>query len=194
MARKLLALLMALAVLTAAAACSSDSGDESSDGGGSAGDSELEADRGDGSSSDDDTSSDDDSLDDDGSSSDDVPGLGDIDDFEACIEASAAYFNIVLLPMSLSMGASEEDIAELESELDELGADIPSELEDDFEVMADAFSEYAEALKDLDLTDPSAFLDESVMEDFENATAALETDEVAEAQENIEAYFEANCG
>ena len=109
-------------------------------------------------------------------------------------EASAAFLQLTLIPAGLMLGGSDEDLAELEASLDELGASIPSEIEGDFEVVRDAYTEFAEGMSGIDFSDPSTFLDESVSGQMEEASAALETPEVEEAMANIEAYFDELCG
>ena len=184
---KPLAVLFASLLLFGAAACSSDSDDETSTEDASAQD--------DGATSGDDSSSsgdDSSSSGDDSSSSDDIPDLGNLDD---CLEASAAFLQITLIPLGAAFGGSEEDMAELEQSLEELDASIPDEVSDDYQIVREAYADYAEAMGGLDLSgDPTALLDPDVADQLEEASAALEDPEVVEAQENIQAYFEELCG
>ena len=121
-----------------------------------------------------------------------MPDLGNLGD---CVEASAAFIQITLLPVGAAMGLSEAEAAELETTFDELDASIPDEVQGDYEVMRDAYLEFAEAMGGINLAeDPTALLDEDVAAQMEEATAALEEPEVVEAQENIQAYFDELCG
>ena len=191
---KPLAVLFASLLLFGAAACSSDSDDETSTEDASAQDDGATSGDDSSSSGDDSSSSGDDSSSsgDDSSSSDDIPDLGNLDD---CLEASAAFLQITLIPLGAAFGGSEEDMAELEQSLEELDASIPDEVSDDYQIVREAYADYAEAMGGLDLSgDPTALLDPDVADQLEEASAALEDPEVVEAQENIQAYFEELCG
>jgi hypothetical protein len=126
----------------------------------------------------------------DSSSSGDINDLSDAMDALGgdCMQAGLAYFALSMQALGASFGMSESDIADMEQSMDELKAEIPSEIEDDFNVFADALSEYASAMQGMNLGDLMSGSSEA-----EDAAAILETPEVKEAQANIEAYFDENC-
>ena len=188
--RKLLALSLAAVMALSLAACGSDSSDDQSSQSRDD-ESELSASQGDGGSSSDGDSSSDDGSSSDGDSSSDVPDLGNMGD---CVEAAAAFAQVTLIPLGLTFGATEEDLAELQDSLDELDASIPDEVKDDYEVLRDAYAEFGEVMSGVDFTDPGAMLDPDTADAMEEAGALLETPEVQEATDNIDAYFSENCG
>ena len=85
---------------------------------------------------------------------------------------------------------TEEQMAEYEKSMEELGASVPDDLKDDLEVVTTAYNTYfkevGSVLKDGD------FL--SSADELEAAGKALEAPEVEEANANIEAYLNENCG
>lgn len=122
-----------------------------------------------------------------GSSSDDMSDALDAMGGD-CMKAGLAYFALSMSALGASFGASEADLAEMQSSIDELKGEIPSEIEDDFTTYANALEEYANAMKGMDMGDIM-----SGSADAENAAAILETPEVKQAQENIDKYFEETC-
>ena len=119
--------------------------------------------------------------------------LGDLDGMLGgdCLSTSMAFLSLSLAPLGFMGGASEADIAELETQLDDLSGEIPEEISGDFETYAAGIQAYADAMKGMD---SSNILDPEVQSQMEEAGAELETPEMEEAQANIEAYFEQECG
>ena len=105
-----------------------------------------------------------------------------------CMKAGLAYFALSMSALGASFGASESDLAEMQSSIDELKGEIPSEIEDDFTTYANALEEYANAMKGMDMGDIM-----SGSGDAEKAAAILDTPEVKQAQANIDKYFEETC-
>jgi len=103
-------------------------------------------------------------TDDDGSGPDigDLPVLGD------CLEVSLAYAGLFLG----SAFASDEDKAELEQQLDEIKGQVPEDIQDDMDTIANGMAN-ADGIIEL-----GEFLD---------------SDEYKEADANIKAYFETTC-
>jgi hypothetical protein len=87
-------------------------------------------------------------------------------------------------------GAPPDQIAELESQVEELQGEIPSEIREDFQVFADGVASYAAAMEGVDM---SNLLDPDVTDALDEASEALESPEMTEAQANIDAYFAENC-
>lgn len=174
--RLLIAVLASLALLLAA--CGDDGGSSDSDTAAEAGDQA------------------------DGSSSDGGDGGGDPtpDDVSAffsgdCRDAVAAFQSaLASVGGAFTPGdeAGPEQTAEL---LDEIAAEAPGEVADDFAVLAEAYAEFAQALTDagVDFNDPSTFQDPDALAALSSVGEAFDDAEVTQAAENIEAWFDANC-
>lgn len=139
---------------------------------------------------------------DDGSSSSDGAGSSGVDDVKDaldqlddgpagdCFAAGLAYFQLVLAPVGFMGGATDDDIEQLKADAEELRSDIPDEIRDDFETYADGIEEYADAMRGVSLGD---IFDPDTQQAFEEASQILDTPEMQEANDNIEAYFERVC-
>jgi hypothetical protein len=177
--KRLIALLMAGFLLAALASCSSeDSGtDESTDQSAESSTTETTEDNSsDGGSSDD----------------GDTPNVGDIGNLDDCIEAGQVYASVIAAPFAFLGGAaSEEQIAEWESQVEEFRDKVPSELEDDYETLRNAYDQFAQELEGLSLSD---LFNPATQDALQEATALIESDEVKSAQENLEEYYQSNCG
>lgn len=106
-----------------------------------------------------------------------------------CLSVSAAYAKLVLEPLSFSGGATQEQIDQFEKDTQDVEAKIPSDLKDDFKTVADAYKDYADALKGIDLSNPGPD-----MLKLQEAGAKLDSPDVKAAQANIQSYFDDNCG
>ena len=73
----------------------------------------------------------------------------------------------------------------------------PSEIKADMQVMANAFAGFYGTLDELgvDLSDPATFatLDASQQATFQAALENLDTPELQQASDNLDAYFTENC-
>ncbi len=76
-------------------------------------------------------------------------------------------------------------------------ADRLPEIRDDLLIVADAYDTFFQRLEELgvDFTDPSSLagLDEATMAELDAVGAALDSDEVGQANENIQAFFDREC-
>jgi hypothetical protein len=103
----------------------------------------------------------------------DMESLGD------CMQISFAYAGLALASLGGSMGGeelSDADMAELRDSIDEIREGLPKDVQDDFEVVADAYN---------------TLFDKGFMS--EDAQDALESDEFTEASENVQAYIDDLC-
>jgi hypothetical protein len=75
---------------------------------------------------------------------------------------------------------------------DELADQVPEEIRDDYEVLAANFRELAEALEDVNLSSGATPSAEDLAK-LQEVSQSLDTPEVREAAENIEAWAEENC-
>ena len=73
----------------------------------------------------------------------------------------------------------------------------PSEIRDDIQLFADAFSSFYNTLEELDLdfTDPATLttMDAAMVQKLEDATELMDTPELEAASARIAAYFEREC-
>jgi hypothetical protein len=108
-----------------------------------------------------------------------------------CIEASTAYASLFLASAGFASGATQEELDQFEKNANDLKAKIPDEVKDDFETVANAYRDYIEQLKGLDMTD--AF-NADTMAKLQAAAEKISTPEVEAAQDRIDKYFTDNCG
>ncbi|HET9286329.1 MAG TPA: hypothetical protein VFO26_02115 [Gaiella sp.] len=171
-ARMLMVLLIAVAALVAAGC----GGDDSNEAGGDATDAAVVTE-----------TSGDDSGDD---TTDDMTGTSDDDELGDLSEECQEFAGIsAKLGQSLSGGtAGLDEAAEV---FDEIADQVPEEIRDDYRVVADNFAEIAEALKGVDLT--SGATDPETIAKLQELGQTLDSAEVREATENLEAWARENC-
>lgn len=119
---------------------------------------------------------------------DDAAGLDDLDlsgDCEFLLGAATAF--------SSAFSGEEADFDSIAEGFQELSEGAPDELQDDVEVLAEAYREFADAIGDVDLNDAEAFSDPEVQERFAEAGAIFDRAEVVEANENFTNFAEENC-
>jgi hypothetical protein len=121
---------------------------------------------------------------------DEVPGLsGD------CEELVSAYLEASSGLGSVMSGTGDTDFSEVAAYFSEVADELPDEISDDFEIFAQAYAEFAQALEDagIDLSDMSE-ADPAAMQALAPALEAFDDPAVQEASNNISAWMEANCG
>jgi hypothetical protein len=122
----------------------------------------------------------------DGSSS----GLG-LAGSSECLAAYTAYSSLFLEATGFATGADQSQIDDFEQKTNDLKAKIPSEVQADFQTVADAYQQYAEALKGLDFTD---ILNPDTQQKLQDASDKIDDQAVKDAQSRIEDYFKTTCG
>jgi hypothetical protein len=108
-----------------------------------------------------------------------IPGLigGD------CVQFETAFATLTLTD-TFTAGADESQRDEIDQALADLRGEIPSEIEDDYNVVADAYRQAIQAATPgVDPTSP----------ELQEAEAKLNSPEVLEAQDNINRWIEENC-
>jgi hypothetical protein len=173
--RKLMVLLIAVLAL-GAAGCG---GDDSNEAGGDATDAAVVTETSGGNSTDDMTQTTTDDTT--GTTGDDVGNLS-----EECAEFAGISSK---LAQSLSGGSTGID--EAAKVFDEIADKVPEEIRDDYRVVADNFAKIAEALKGVDLT--SGATDPETIAKLQELGQSLDSAEVREATENLEAWARENC-
>ena len=94
--------------------------------------------------------------------------------------------------LAQSLSGQAGDLDDAQALFDEVADQVPDEIKDDYEVVAENFGKIAEGLKDLDLgsgATPSA----EDLQKLQELTSSLNSPEIQEASENISAWAEKNC-
>jgi cell fate (sporulation/competence/biofilm development) regulator YlbF (YheA/YmcA/DUF963 family) len=93
------------------------------------------------------------------------------------------------LAQSLSGGTA--DLDEAAEVLDELADQVPDEIKDDYQIVAENFAKIAEALEGVDLT--SGTPDAEALAKLRELGQTLDSPEVQQATANLEAWARENC-
>ena len=96
------------------------------------------------------------------------------DEAQACLEIGLAYASLSLGMLGTAFGADQADVDEMAQQLADLRAEVPAEIQDDFEVFSQAITEFGNVMADAggNLFDPAT------QQALEEAGQALETPEV----------------
>jgi hypothetical protein len=113
-----------------------------------------------------------------------VPGVPGGD----CVQFQMAYMTLTMGGF-LSFGADPSQMDELDQQLREMGGMVPSEIEDDFDIVTRAFRESMQ----IALGSGALIGGEPSEEQTREAEAILESPEVVDAQENVNNWLEDNC-
>jgi len=95
--------------------------------------------------------------------------------------------------IAAATGGSGNDLEATAKAFEAFADEVPDEVKDDFQVLAEAFAVYADALKGLDLTAGSTPTAEQIAK-LAEATKALDQDKLNKASAGIEAWVKENCG
>lgn len=110
-----------------------------------------------------------------------------------CLQAvqaiSAAY-----AAAGLAMSGQTDEIEKTQKEFDALAEKAPRDIRSDIETLREAYGEYGRIIEESGWKPGSTPPPQSVMDDFEEASARLDSDEVKAANDKVEAWFEAECG
>lgn len=187
-ARRATALVLAAALATGLAACGGGDDDE-----GSSDDVQLEdvgSDANADDSSSDDSSSDSSSDDEDAT---DVTVDGDVIE-GAFSDGCGEFINVFTALGGAISGAFDADAAQ---EFEAFVDDAPDEVQDDLEVIAEAYQTFAAALEDagFDPEDPESFDPSNVeaLQVFSEASEGFSTPEFTEASNNVNEFIASNC-
>ena len=89
-------------------------------------------------------------------------------------------------------GSGTEDLDDVSTFFDEFADSAPEEIRADFQILADAWDEYAEILPELQV-DPGETPDPEALAKLQQALASIDQQEVAAASQRISAWAEENC-
>jgi hypothetical protein len=93
------------------------------------------------------------------------------------------------LQSAFGVGGDVDSAAEV---FDELADRVPEEIREDYQVLADNFREFADALEGVDLASGETPSPETLAK-LQEAAASMDQPEVQQASENIEAWVQENC-
>jgi len=91
-----------------------------------------------------------------------------------------------------AVGGTDADFDDVSTFFDEFADSAPEEIRADFQILADAWDEYAEILPDLQV-EPGETPDPEALAQLQQALASIDQQEVEAASERISAWAEANC-
>ena len=123
-----------------------------------------------------------------GSSGGSGTGLNSLGD---CISASAAYASLFVQASGFATGADQAQLDQFEQQTQDLKAKIPDSLQADFQTVANAYKQYADTLKGVNFGD---ILNPATQQKLQDASSALDSQDVKDAQDRIDSYFKQNCG
>jgi hypothetical protein len=108
------------------------------------------------------------------------------------LEGECAEFAGLSARLSQALGGSTSDLDSASEVFDDLADEVPEEIRDDYEVLADNFRELAEALEGVDFSSGEAPSPEDLAK-IQEITQSMDSAEVQEASRNIEAWANENC-
>jgi hypothetical protein len=116
---------------------------------------------------------------------------GTSDDDSAALEGECANFAGLSAKLSSALAGTNgvDSAAEV---FDEIADQVPEEIRDDYEVLVDNFRELADALKGIDISSGGTPSPEALAK-LQELSGKLDTPEVQQATENIEAWARENC-
>jgi hypothetical protein len=108
------------------------------------------------------------------------------DECQELIQASAS------LSQALGSQGTDSDLDDVSTFFDEFAEEAPEEIRADFQVLADAYEAYAEAIEGIDLQSGDT-PDPEALQQLQDALASIDQEEVAAASERISAWTNENC-
>ena len=108
------------------------------------------------------------------------------------LSGECAQFAGISSKLAQSLSGQDADLEEAARVFDEIADEVPDEIKDDYRVIADNFAKIAEALKDVDLTSGTV-PDPEALAKLEELGRTLDSAEVQQATETLEAWARENC-
>lgn len=97
-----------------------------------------------------------------------------------------------LNPLAGAVPGSELDLGDSAQRLEAIADKAPDEIKDAMRTLSEGFAAYAQVMKDIDLSDPSAYADPEVQEKLEELESVFDDDFEA-AGEVVSDYVDTNC-
>jgi hypothetical protein len=124
---------------------------------------------------------------------DDVGTTTDDEDVEiGDLSGECAQFAGISSKLAQSLSGQDADLDEAARVFDEIADEVPDEIKDDYRVIADNFAKIAEALQGVDLTG-GGVPDPETLAKLEELGRSLDSAEVQQASETLEAWARENC-
>jgi hypothetical protein len=108
-------------------------------------------------------------------------------DCEELIEASAAFSQALA-----TSGGNAGDLDDVSGVFDELAESAPEEIRADFQVLAEAYTAYADVLADVEV-EPGEVPDAEALAALQQAIASIDQAEVSAASQRITTWSSENC-
>jgi hypothetical protein len=108
------------------------------------------------------------------------------EDCQELINASAS------LSRAFGSAGADSDLEDVSTFFDEFAEEAPEEIREDFQVLADAYEAYAEAIEDIDLQSGQT-PDPEALQQLQEALTSIDQEEVTAASERISAWANENC-
>jgi hypothetical protein len=94
--------------------------------------------------------------------------------------------------LAQSLSGQDANMEDAAKAFADIADQVPDEIKDDYEVIAENFSKIAEALKDVDLTSGQTPSPEALAK-LQELSATMDSAEVQQASQNIEAWVQEHC-
>ncbi len=108
------------------------------------------------------------------------------------LSGECTQFAGVSTKIAESLSGQDANIEDAAKAFDEIASQVPDEIKDDYQVIAENFSKIAEALKGVDLTSGKAPSAEALAK-LQEVSQSMDSAEVQQASKNIEAWVQQNC-
>ena len=113
-------------------------------------------------------------------------------DADEVLGGECAEFAGLGAKLQSAFGGGSGDLDSASEVFDELADRVPEEIREDYRVLADNFKQFADALKDVDLTSGETPSPETLAK-LQQAASSMDQPEIQQASENIEAWVQENC-
>ena len=108
------------------------------------------------------------------------------------LSGECAQFAGISSTLAQSLSGQDANIEDAAKAFDEIADQVPDEIKDDYQVIAENFSKIADALKGVDLTSGQAPSPEALAK-LQELSASMDSAEVQQASQHIEAWVQEHC-
>ena len=108
------------------------------------------------------------------------------------LSGECAQFAGISSKLAQSLSGQDANIEDAAKAFDEIADQVPDEIKDDYQVIADNFAKIADALKVVDLTSGQAPSPEALAK-LQELSASMDSAEVQQASQHIEAWVQEHC-
>ena len=108
------------------------------------------------------------------------------------LSGECAQFAGISSKMAQSLSGQDANIEDAAKAFDEIADQVPDEIKDDYQVIADNFAKIADALKGVDLTSGQTPSPEALAK-LQELSTTMDSAEVQQASQHIEAWVQEHC-